>query len=490
MLVGFSLVLLLVEATLNAIFAFSKESLSTAIHLLASIAFAINAMAICCLIFLITHYIPRLKSGSTQWSAALFWGLLGIVVSTASAAAVVAFITLVWTAVRMLDVPEWIGGRPTRGIVIAWLTVWGVSTLLQIGAYAFIAWWTKRAIYSRPLTAVNLEFGVRSPKMGQHHIQPRPTSESLGSQDPTLTPPQTPTNGKSSSLKLSPYGGKGGPASSRTRLLHAKSFTRNSAKSSLDYPTSEAGSIDHPFDLWDTSGLTPEARTAVQPTPPGVRPGLETIPGSRPESPARPLDGPFLPDSPHATSSDTATAVDGPNLPSSPKASMSSPPSSPPNFSRPTSTQTSQPIASTAHRDSTVETAPETLIHPLFRSSTPHPAPVATAGTTVTASPLAGQSITPRTLTRMRSASIPYQFSLLKASDVAAAEPESDPSTTDAGSPGPSIIEDQDLPPVLPGFILSAGQRSSFIGYGKRKSVKSRRSSFYSLGSRSSMTVS
>lgn len=53
------------------------------------------------------------------------------------------------------------------------------------------------------------------------------------------------------------------------------------------------------------------------------------------------------------------------------------------------------------------------------------------------------------------------------------------PSTTTAdteaiaiGSPGPSIIEEDELPPILPGFVLSAGSRASLVGYGKRKSVK------------------
>lgn len=40
------------------------------------------------------------------------------------------------------------------------------------------------------------------------------------------------------------------------------------------------------------------------------------------------------------------------------------------------------------------------------------------------------------------------------------------------GSPGPSIVEDDELPPILPGFVLSAGSRSSLVWYGKRKSVK------------------
>ena len=45
------------------------------------------------------------------------------------------------------------------------------------------------------------------------------------------------------------------------------------------------------------------------------------------------------------------------------------------------------------------------------------------------------------------------------------------------GSPGPSIVDEEEyLPPtVLPGFVMSAGHRSSLVGYGKRKSTKKER---------------
>lgn len=43
------------------------------------------------------------------------------------------------------------------------------------------------------------------------------------------------------------------------------------------------------------------------------------------------------------------------------------------------------------------------------------------------------------------------------------------------GSPGPSIVDDTELPPILPGFVLSAGSRSSLVGYDKRKSLKNER---------------
>ena len=490
-LAAFSLVMTITATTLNAIFALSVQNAVTAMQLLSCLVFAANFLVICGLIFIISCYIPRIREGPATWSTALCWRFLGIMIATACVAAMLSLTALIWAVVRMVDLPVQIVRQSSRTIVIAWFIIWGVSAGLQIGTFAFIAWWTKRALYDRSIAAMDLDFGVGSPEMGQSPLQPRPTSESFRSQDPTLTsPPQTPTTiGLSSPFRSSHSGGKGGPTSSRTRLVHSTSFTRESAKSSFDYPTSEAVSMEHPFDHWDTSGVAREVRTTLKSTPPVTRSGLETIPGSRPESPAKTLDGPFLPDSPLAASSDAETTVEECEHPNSSGASVLSPPSSPPNFSRPTSRQVNHPRINSASNASSSQAPAEKLIHPLFRPSSPHPAPVATAGTMVTASPLAGQSITPKTLTRMRSASMPQQPSPLKESEVAPPVPDVEPGPCGAGSPGPSIIDDDELPPVIPGFILSAGQRTSFVEYGKRKSVKSRSASLHSQGSRVSVAM-
>jgi hypothetical protein len=477
LLARLSLVTLVLSTILNAYSAFSLSSLGPAIQFLAFIAFAINILAICNLSAVVLLYVPKLKSGSNAWSNALFWRSLAMSIATASVAALLSFVSLVWATSRAIILPEKVMGRRVKASLFAWFAVWGVCALLQIGAYTLIVMWTKHALHSRSHGAVDLDMGVGSPEMGQSPLQPRPTAESFRSQDPTLTsPPQTPTTiGMASTLRLSQSGSKAGPATSRTRLVHSTSFTKDSAKSSFEYTSSEAVSIDHPFDHWDGSGLGHEVCSTMQSTSPVARSGLATIPGSRPESPATALDGPFLPDMPHAASSYA--------LPNSPKASLSSPPSSPTNFSRPTSRQTSHPY------QPILETPPEDLIHPLFRPSSPHPAPVAMAGTMVTASPLAGQSITQKSLTRMRSASMPVQTSPLKESAPALPEPWSNAEYSGPGSPGPSIIEDEEGGSDIPGFILSAGQRSSLVGYGRRKSVKSRPASFHSQGDRLSMVL-
>jgi hypothetical protein len=183
------------------------------------------------------------------------------------------------------------------------------------------------------------------------------------------------------------------------------------------------------------------------------------------------LDGPFLPESPnaiHAISSDAATIIDF--YPSSPPRGA---PSSPPNFSRPTSRDQHRPVPNL------LGLSMQELIHPLFRPNSPRPPPIAIAGTMVTAAPNAGQCITPRALSGMRSNPGPSVAS-------SAGSPPATPTHGGPGSPGPSITEEQSLPPILPGFVLSAGQRSSLQGYSRRKSTKDRPISSYSKSSRRS----
>ncbi|KAJ9636083.1 uncharacterized protein PV06_01221 [Exophiala oligosperma] len=318
------------------------------------------------------------------------------------------------------------------------------------------------------------------------------TNQSFGSQEATLnSPPRTPVS-RGGSIAMS-SATRVGPSSSRTKLI------RHSNRSSFDtgpFPAAEAKAIDSAFDSWDTSSVHQEMRAAIHSSPPPPRHGLEPIPGSRPDSPADALDGPFLPQSPvsssppHAATSDTATVV---GWSSSPRQPASSPPSSPPNFSRPTSSGQNKPPPPAFHQYK--NSMPE-LIHPLFRPNSPHPPPVARAGTMVTASPLADQPMTPQTLARLRSKTdlSKGHWKAMPSIDKSESETQSNstspPDSPTLGSPGPSIVDDAELPPILPGFVLSAGSRSSLVGYGKRKSVKKeRRKSQTSVSSRLSQLL-
>lgn len=371
--------------------------------------------------------------------------------------------------------------------------------MLQIILYCVLGAWTKNVLKTQRASGLDLDFGIRVSSMSTVR---RPSTQyanrSDGSQEWTLNErPRTPSSrGGSTSRRSSST--KVGRGSSTTKLVR---YSNRSSFECAPFPAGDAMSVDSAFDNWDTSSVHHEMRAVIHSSPPVTRSGLETIPGSRPESPANILDGPFLPESPisssppHAATSDTPTAYGWSSSPRQPK---SSPPSSPVNFSRPTSRPTSS-HNKTAFKVDRFDTPMHELIHPLFRPNSPRPPPIAFAGTMVTASPMADTTITPRTLARLRSNSTPapadwHVMPSVDKSETQSVETSLPDSPTlgspSLGSPGPSIVDDADLPPILPGFVLSAGSRTSLVGYGKRKSVKKDRpKSQLSAGSRFSQIM-
>lgn len=524
-----SLALSIAATVFNGIFAIALANtpIPDVLRLVLFIAFALNIVCLAYLVFFIHISITKINNCAGSWSSAFRWRMLAIGVVVALVALVLTVITLIWIATLRNDLPYHIALQRSKVMYIIWFVTWGLSILAEAAIFVFIGNWTKTM--QRPDSVQDLDFGIRMPPMEE---VPRPTTsathDSYSSQDPTLaSPPRTPrtptsTLRNSSSTRI-------GPGSSRVKLVQ-----KGSARSSLDYPAGEAWSIDSAFDRWvssvpvltrdvilpvlllhlfahawakcvgrhstaqtladshiasfadkslqvtlqDTSSVHYEIRAGIHSSPPVTRSGLETIPGSRPESPAHTLDGPFLPESPspiHAISSDAATAVDF--YPSSPPRG---PTSSPPNFSRPTSRDQIRPVPIL------LGSSVEELIHPLFRPDSPRPPPIATVGTMVTAAPNAGQPITPRTLSRMRSNLGPDAWRCMPSPSIAssAGSPPASPTANHGpGSPGPSIVEEDSLPPILPGFVLSAGQRSSFQWYSRRKSTKDRPVSSYSKNS-------
>lgn len=156
------------------------------------------------------------------------------------------------------------------------------------------------------------------------------------------------------------------PMTSKTKLIFQSPFLSKEPQSpsfgrdmSLDTPRQ-----DDEFDSWDTSAVADtEDRQEAQKT---TRARLETIPGSRPVSPARALDGPF------------------------PDDEIMSPPHSP--IASPTSETSSLRFPIPPGRQGSIDQA---HIHPLFRSESPVPPPLPSPGTVITASPYAGQVVSP-----------------------------------------------------------------------------------------------
>jgi len=170
------------------------------------------------------------------------------------------------------------------------------------------------------------------------------------------------------------------PITSKTRLLLSPTFRDSQSMiATRREPSLEIACRGDGFEQWDTSAVeehlvSPVAQTGNNALKPNK---LDTIPGSRPVSPAKVFDrGPFpgytppispenmpLPDSP----------LHSPISPTDDVDSLYCLPPAPP-LRRPS-------CSSEAH------------IHPLFRTHSPTPPPTPSPGTVVTASPFAGQIV-------------------------------------------------------------------------------------------------
>ncbi|KAK0621506.1 hypothetical protein B0T17DRAFT_494994 [Bombardia bombarda] len=243
------------------------------------------------------------------------------------------------------------------------------------------------------------------------------------------------------------------PVSSKTRLLSGsqRSYRRPGSLDSTTFRESRPVSTEDGFDSWDTSSVDPQNRQAVLGA--SSTPGrfLETIPASpttsRSPSPGTPLDL-----EPPQTRRRSRSYSPGP-ADSAQRAAF-----------------TQQSNQSEAH------------IHPLFRSDSPTPPPIATPGTVVTAAPGAGQVITHkqsiRSLARMRSGSLPTVPSPLSR------QGSFDSLRRRADSNSPELREEDEfemaapsaerkMTPPIPDWILSAGSRTSLSGYQSRKTRSS-----------------
>ena len=155
------------------------------------------------------------------------------------------------------------------------------------------------------------------------------------------------------------------PVTSKTKLIVQHSLFKDShclhsgRDSSLDTARQGDGFVN-----WDTSAVEVSAdHHAIQKS---ARTRFEPIPGSRPVSPARPLDGPFLG---YLNESLIQSLVGSP------------------------SSETSSLRLSLGHGpQSSIDQA---HIHPLVRSESPGPPPLTSPGTVITASPYAGQVVSP-----------------------------------------------------------------------------------------------
>ncbi|KAL2107805.1 hypothetical protein VUR80DRAFT_4713 [Thermomyces stellatus] len=262
----------------------------------------------------------------------------------------------------------------------------------------------------------------------------------------TLTPP-----GSSSGKSATTIGSLRKSISSMARPLSSKTvLTRErSCSSSISTHHGQEANSEDGFDSWDISAVDPQDRqTVMQSTSPTGR-FLETIPASPTNSRSPSPDSSFAldPPRPRTRSRSYSPAGSASRVPRTPYVTRSD--------------------GSEAH------------IHPLFRSDSPTPPPVASPGTMVLASPNAGQVISDRqsirSLSRMRSGSLPATPSPLSRQGSYDEFAPLRPAARDLeGTPEPSIREEdgekveRKLTPPIPEWVLSAGTRTSLSDYTRR----------------------
>jgi hypothetical protein len=179
------------------------------------------------------------------------------------------------------------------------------------------------------------------------------------------------------------------PNNPRIKLLGSrKNLSRQASVQSAESKHSDA------FDLWDTSNVDLSIREALTPVVSSRGTALETIPGSRPASPARALDGPFL-------DLEEGIVAFLPLVERPPTAQSQN------SFSQQRIKRTFIPAS--RPMSPSESSSDESHIHPLFRTDSPTPPPAISRDTIVVASPIGGHMIPalviPRPASRMRSAS-------------------------------------------------------------------------------------
>lgn len=217
-----------------------------------------------------------------------------------------------------------------------------------------------------------------------------------------------------------------GPASSKTRLVSIQEKHRpGSIDSNVQRPsedTRSSGDASH----------SPSVAQDISPSLSGKPRFLETIPAS-----------PVVSENPNF---DFLADLEPPAAVRQRSRSYSPTPS----FSRPA---TSSSDVSTAEQD----------IHPLFRSDSPGPPPIVTAGTSVIASPDAGKVIphapSNQSLRRFRSSSQVSMASPLSRKSSFEAPSLKQESIREVNEEGKDLGIDSELTPPTPGFAFSAGSR-------------------------------
>jgi hypothetical protein len=400
-----------------------SDAHSTLLHVAAASS-ALDVVSICCIGFYTYQHVQRRRASTDPTARSR--ALSGSCIFLSGAALILSLALIIsiksrWDEILLISsngpVSDW------TSHVAAQIALWVVSCISQIVLYTS-ALWSPQAPKLQPITVSGPRDSVMSELRSNQHGRDLFSIDATQPSSPLAAALPSPTYSTRSSHSLKSFRESlrhvVRPATSRTTLISRTSFTRDARSIYSQAESFENVSHSDGFDSWDTSSVSLQAREAVMQTAPSRGTTLDPIPGSRPTTPARALEGPFLTELPEEDEE------------------LTPPPKMMPDISRPPS-----PAMSEAH------------IHPLFRSESPVPPPEATPGTSIVASPLANQAIAcpARSFNRMRSNSHLSQTHSARGRT----------SSPHASSRTPSPIS-RELTPPIPDYVLNSSPRSSMSG--------------------------
>ncbi|KAI4731018.1 hypothetical protein E4T49_01162 [Aureobasidium sp. EXF-10728] len=339
-------------ATFITLFA-ASVLVPTPIHMQATVAAVFDILAITVLFIFVVFYTCTARNLQSYK-----WGLAVAVLLPFTVAMIMSIYVLGWMYNNLPLIETHYHSENLASMVAAALAMWALS-LITLGVYGGLYWRSKSSLPDSILfTSDPLQSCM---DLGEHKTQ----ALSLNTLSPYAPSFNRPVSTFSDASEEQPTGIK---SSVRNSVQH---FLRK--KQSKETVRSDSISERRPSDGFETWSVAPtpttvEATDALTALHAAQTHRLETIPGSRPVSPAHPLDGPF----PEACEEDE----EADEVPESPEF----PPFAPSLHRRPSHQQMNQD---------------QTHIHPLFRSDSPLPSPAASPGTIITSSPFAGQVVSP-----------------------------------------------------------------------------------------------
>ncbi|KAI8953966.1 hypothetical protein F4801DRAFT_575982 [Xylaria longipes] len=426
---------------LEVVLAYGTWSSTSPARILAVVAFVAEAIVLILLIGKLTKYV-RGTNGyrsrdlwSTWFASDLFVSVLASVVSVA----------LLIVTGKAKDLPRNIANVPPINLVIGsaialgfaftgqlfFVVVYFVLHRLPDSEQALSLHTNEEGRLSPqlPMRVKSVPYERTKPALSQTRINERGSSE-FSSRPGT-------SGGRSAAETVSSFSGSLSsvvhPMGSRTRLLSntSRPGRRPGSLDSGSYRDRSSVTEDG-FDSWDTSAVDPRNRQMVLETSSPIRTRfLETIPASpttsRSPSPGCPLD------------------------------------LEPPKRGRRDRSYSPVPRA----QQERIVTPPESElhIHPLFRSDSPGPPPAATPGTVVVAAPNAGKFITGKSVTRMRSGSLPNSPSPLSRQGSDESFRKTPSPNYDRLRPEDVAGEERKMTPPIPEWVLNVGSKTSLAEY-------------------------